>query len=175
MKYLAAVLVAFVASCATPPAAPATRVEWAYKGESDYEARHPGGGTSKRYESNIGWIDVYWFSAGRDNWLEGTSDPGLKPILDGAAHEILQAQDQGHYRNVGFGQPQDVTIAGRRFRHFPVRYEFRGKAVNSHTFLTAMNGQLLKYRMSFNEPIPASLDRLIETFIGQTLHEYEKR
>lgn len=174
----ASLLVAAVllAGCAgQPPAPPAPApLEWVYKGSTNYEAQMVGGGVGRRYESEAGWIDVYLYSAGRDNWLEGTSDPGFMERFNDTAAGILQAARQGHYKNVSFEKPSDVVLAGHKFRRLVARFEFREEAVESHTFLTALDGQLLKYRMSFPQPTPPDLPAIITDFIEKSVRTYEK-
>lgn len=174
MRYFSLLAAVLAISCASNPAtSPKTTLEWQYKGATDFEAKNPGAGVGKRYESEIGWIDVYLFGAGRDNWLEGTSDPGFQPLFAEAAQGIVQAQKDGHYRNVSIGAPTNIVIAGHTFRHFKAQFEFNESTVESHTFMTALNGRLLKYRMSFPTPAPDALGLIITSFIEQTAKGYE--
>lgn len=62
MKTLLAFTLAFMLTgCASTPVPPvaAPSVEWRYFRATSYEARTPGLGTSRRYESPAGWADVY--------------------------------------------------------------------------------------------------------------------
>lgn len=182
MRHLSLIAAVLAVGCATappiqPPKAPLQppkALEWQYKGSTDYETKAPGTGVGKRYESDIGWIDVYLFNAGRDNWLEGTSDPGFMAVFGGAAQGILQAQKDGHYQKVAIGQPAGLLIAGHTFKHFAARFESKGRLVESHTFMTALNGRLLKYRMSFPLPVPDTIAHITASFIEQTVEAYEK-
>jgi hypothetical protein len=174
MRHLSLIAAVLAVGCAASPPAPTpTTFEWQYKGSENYEAKLPGAGVGKRYESEIGWIDVYLFNAGRDNWLEGTSDPGFMAMFGEAAQGIIQAQKQGHYTKVTIEDPTDLVIAGHKFRHFTARFEFKGQFVESHTFMTALNGRLLKYRMSFPSPIPDAVGYITTNFIEQTVGSYE--
>jgi hypothetical protein len=174
MRYLSILAALLTISCATTPSPSATTtLEWQFKGTTDYEAKTPGAGVGKRYESEAGWIDVYLFGADRDNWLEGTSDPGFASQFAEAAQGIVQAEKSGHYRNVRIEAPTDIVIAGRTFRHFRAQYDRKEAAVESHTFMTAIGGRLLKYRMSFPSPAPKDLGFIITNFIEQTAKGYE--
>jgi hypothetical protein len=175
LRLIHSLIAALLAGCASSGrVAVETGIEWQYKGTTNYEEKSPGGGVSKRYESNIGWIDVYRFSAGRNNWLEGTSDPGFKERFDNVAQGILDAQKQGSYRNVSIEPSTDIVVGGHAFRHFIARFELREKVFESHTFMSAVSGQLLKYRMSFAHPPPATVASVTTAFIEQTVGEYEK-
>jgi len=61
---------ALLSGCAVPPGTTATEpppsaaartgaVYWQYMRSTSYEARQPGLGISHRYESRVGWVDVY--------------------------------------------------------------------------------------------------------------------
>jgi hypothetical protein len=52
---------------------------------------------------------------------------------------------------------------------FRLLHAATGRSYVSYTFLTARNGRLLKYRMSFATPAPADVDAIAREFIAQNL------
>jgi hypothetical protein len=46
-----------------------------------------------------------------------------------------------------------------------------GRPIESRTYLTALNGQLLKYRMSFYAPVLGDVDAIAKQFIEKNLRE----
>jgi len=178
MKILLALAtaLALVACASTPQRAPAaSRVQWVLVGTHNYEPEHPGAGMSKRYESAIGWIDTFLYSAGRSDWTNGVSDPHFGENFQEVTFEIVQATRLGYYQNLQLDRPEDLVISGLPFRHLVAHMDFRGKKLESHVYLTARDGYLLKYRMSFVIPVRENLSRVTTDFIEHELDEYQKR
>jgi hypothetical protein len=187
MKMLFALLLAgLLSACATAPgSAPATTaqpteaatapqptgVQWRYINSRSYDALNAGLGNSHRYESDIGWIDVYVYDMKRTNWLPGVADPQFDEHFKGTIAEVQRATAQGMYASAKIGPTRDVQIEGLTFRTISFRLVNArdNKAYDSYTYLTARNGRLLKYRMSFNAPAPANVDAIAREFIERNV------
>jgi hypothetical protein len=166
--------------CAAPPAPPAAAsaaaadaeaVQWHYVRSTLYEARQPGLGISHRYESTLGWVDVYVYGMNRGNWASGVADPEFDEHFKAAVDEVRLAGARGVYANVKVGPVADELIDGQAFRRvsFRVQHAASRKTYESFTFLTARGGRLLKYRMSFATPAPANLNAIAREFIERNL------
>ncbi|MBT2332529.1 hypothetical protein J7E49_01195 [Variovorax paradoxus] len=178
---IAALLTACAAPSITPattatstavPAAPAAgTVTWQYVRSTWYEARQPGLGVSHRYQSSVGWIDVYLYDLKQGPWLAGVDDPRFEAHFKSSVDEVRLAVARGIYADVEIGPVSDVRIEGQDFRRvsFRILHTTPRKTYESFTFLTARNGRLLKYRMSFATPAPADLDAIAREFIALNL------
>lgn len=176
-------LAGLLSACATAPgAAPATTesaekattptgVQWQYISSKSYEALNAGLGNSHRYESSVGWVDVYVYDVKRTNWQPGVGDPQFDAHFKGTIAEVEGATAQGMYASAKIGPTRDVRIEGLTFRSvsFKLVHARDKKAYDSYTYLTARNGRLLKYRMSFNAPTPANVEAIAREFIERNV------
>ena len=172
---------ALLSGCAAPPGTTATEpppsgasrtgaVYWQYKRSTSYEARQPGLGISHRYESRVGWVDVYVYDLKQGQWMPGVDDPRFDEHFKATVEEVRLA-GANVYAKVEVGPVSDVRIEEQTLRRvsFRVQQAGTGKRYESFTFLTARNGRLLKYRMSFATPAPADVDVIAREFIAQNL------
>ncbi len=184
---LAALLAVLLAACGTPPGAgpgsattpapSATPVPapapaatgWRYLGSHSFEKESPGLGVSHRYDSSAGWVDVYVYGLRRNNWANGVADVQFKAHFEGTITEVQALARRGDYTQLEVGAAQDSVVGGRSFRSVSFRFLRGGKPVQSFTYLTAMNGQLVKYRLSFY--VPAAVDPALQArqFVEQNL------
>lgn len=140
---------------------------WDYLGSRDYETQHAGLGVSYRFRSEIGWVDVYVYGLQRDDWADGVADPSFDRHFESVIDEVRMAERRGIYRDVKLDPAQDVEIGDGVFRHVAMRYLNEGKPVESHVYLAGVNGQLLKFRMSFFAPPPSNLDAVMRDFVAR--------
>jgi len=170
---------ALLAGCAAPPAASpgaapapaAGAVQWQYVRSTSYEAAQPGLGVSHRYQSELGWVDVYVYGMKRSDWAGGVADPEFGEHFKSAVEEVRLAGTRGVYAKVDVGPVSDELIDGQAFRRvsFRVLHAQSRKTYDSFTYLTSRNGRLLKYRMSFVTPAPANVDAIAREFIERNL------
>lgn len=146
-----------------------TVILWKFNGIQSFEEQEPGLGDAERYTSSAGWIDIYRYDMNRV-WQEGTDDPDFDAHFDGTIADIQTAVRKGYYSNLIVGPRRDLTIAGQPFRTVSFTMTVRGVRTDSRTYLTGHNDKLLKYRMSFKQPIPDGLDRNILEFIARTMN-----
>ncbi|MGJ7563302.1 hypothetical protein ACSFBM_05510 [Variovorax sp. GB1R11] len=154
-----------------PATAPPTGVQWRYTGTRSYEALNAGLGRSHRFESSIGWVDVYVYDMKRTDWRPGVDDAQFDEHFKSTLAEVQRAAAQGVYASAKIGATRDVRIDGLAFRSISFRLVNArdGKVYDSFTYLTARGGRLLKYRMSFNAPAPANVDAVAREFIERSL------
>jgi len=158
------------AAIAEPAPAQPTGVQWRYINSKSYEALNAGLGNSHRFESNVGWIDVYVYDMKR-NWQPGVGDPQFDDHFRSTIAEVQRAAAQGVYASARIGPTKDVRIEGLTFRtvSFRLVHARDGKAYDSFTYLAVRNGKLLKYRMSFNTPAPANVDAIAREFVERNV------
>ena len=176
---LALGVAALLAACGTPPGAgpgaaatpvPApAAIGWRYLGGHSFEKETPGLGVSHRYDSSAGWVDVYVYGLRRNNWASGVADVQFKAHFDGTISEVQALARRGDYTQLDVGVVQDSVVGGRNFRSISFRFLRGGKPVQSFTYLTAMNGQLVKYRLSFYLPAAADPALQARQFVEQNL------
>lgn len=144
------------------------RVEWREIGGRDYESSAPGLGHSLRYQSSIGWADVYTYTGNHSPWQDGVADPLFEPHFE----EILEAlRARGEYSEVRIEQQDDETLAGLQVRHARLSYAAKGRPVESHVYLTALHGGLIKIRLTLFEPVSAEMAREAGKFVATQLSE----
>jgi len=188
MKLLFALLLcAFLGACATAPGTPPgtagnavaeeapvarpTGVQWRYIDSRSYEAANPGLGRSHRFESSVGWIDVYVYDMKRTDWRTGVDDPKFDEQFRNTIAEVQRATALGFYTSAKPGPTRDVRIEGLTFRSISFRLVNARdkKTYDSFAYLTARGGRLLKYRMSFNGPAPANAEAIAREFIERNV------
>jgi hypothetical protein len=170
---------ALLSGCIAPPAATpvvasapaASEVQWQYVRSTSYEAGQPGLGISHRYQSGLGWVDVYVYGMQRSDWAAGVGDAAFSEHFKAAVDEVRLAGTRGVYAKVEVGPVSDELIDGQAFRRvsFRVLHAQSQKTYDSFTFLTGRNGRLLKYRMSFITPAPANVEAIAREFIERNL------
>ncbi|MDF2447215.1 MAG: hypothetical protein K0S46_2451 [Moraxellaceae bacterium] len=169
-----------LAGCSTTPpvtgtaaraAALAPSLTWRAVGKMDYEQRTPGLGQSYRYQSEAGWADVYVYSANRTDWAEGTADAAFDAHFRQVRQEVEYMASQGAYQNLLLRGTQDEVVGVQTFRHTWMNFSARGRDVESHIYLTARQGRLLKYRLSFALPTPPGLEAELHRFIADRMRE----
>jgi len=151
-------------AAAAPPAAKAA-TNWAFQGRRSYETQNPGLGYSERFQSELGWIDVYVYDMRRSDWLAGTADAGFAAHFDTTVNEVRHFARQGVYAQLQVGETRDLKLAGQDFRMVSFQYQRDGKAMASVTYLTAARGRLVKYRMSLFTPLPVPIEDSAREFI----------
>jgi hypothetical protein len=134
-----------------------------------YEAKSPGLGTSQRYTSASGWIDVYAYGLRRSTWKPGVSDPQFAEHFDSTVREVRQFAVLGTYAGLRVGAVRDVVVSGQPFRTIAFEYTRDHKPMHSTTYLTAQNGQLLKYRVSIYAASGLDVDAVARQFIETNL------
>ncbi len=164
---LAAVALLFAGCASAPQPAREWSGAWDYLGAHDYETRYPGLGVSYRFQSDIGWIDVYFYGLERSDWADGVGDAEFGRHFDSAVREIRMAERAGRYQDLKLGEVEDVVIGGKTYRHLAMRLTSDGRPLESHLYLTGVDGQLLKFRMSFFAPAPPNLDAVMREFIAR--------
>lgn len=146
--------------------------EWQYVGMHSYEQEKPGLGVSHRYRAAFGWADVYIYSLQHEGpWAPGVSDPAFDAHFKSTIGDVQQYAKSGDYADLRIGEIRDMKISGHDFRTIQFQFVRNGRAIESATYLTAANGRLLKYRMSFFAPVVPSLDEAARKFVEQSLRE----
>ena len=142
---------------------------WQYAGSMNYEPRNPELGVSHKYISSAGWIDVYIYSNGRCCWVAGISDPEFSAHFESIVEVLRLYAMHDVYHNLKIGAVQDVTIATQVFRTVISEYILDSQPLISSIYLTARNGQLLKYRISLYATGPLDIEAVSRSFIERDL------
>lgn len=176
MKYgIALLCVLWLAGCAGQPAAlgPEARAcpAWVYVGSKSYENTQPGMGVGHRYQCPPGWADVFVYDLSRRDWQPGVSDAEFAPHFASTVAEVQMVWGSGG-RRVTMDAPEDVVLAGQTFRTIAFRYRDEGQAYVSRTYLTAIQHQLLKFRITFPEDSPLGLETSSHRLVEEVLREH---
>lgn len=177
MKYLFALVLAFLlaacASVAPPPVAASAAAQpamaWQHTGDQSFEQQRPGLGVSSRYSSSAGWIDIYRYSLRRSNWEPGVGDSQFAAHFESTVDEVRHYASRGAYTALQVAAPRDIVIGGQVFRTVNFRYSREGKPMLSTTYLTARQGQLVKYRISIHAIEGRDIDAIARSFIEENL------
>jgi hypothetical protein len=152
-----------------PTIRPPPGVTWEPAGAHDFERNRPGLGSRQRYESAVGWVDVYHYGLGRNNWATGVSDPAFDAHFRSTINEVRQLAQSGQYTELKVGPTRDTRIGGLDFRTVSYSFRSQGRPLESRTFMTGLQGQLLKYRMNFPSPVDGDVDDIARDFIDKSL------
>lgn len=176
MRYILAFFISILAfGCTTAPPTPASvgSPEWRHVGRTDYESQSPGLGVSHKYVSSAGNIDVYVYDLQRGAWQPGVGDPAFASHFQSTIDEVKYVAERGDYRELQVGSVRDLWVAGQQFRSVSFRFVRGGRPMESLTFLAAVNGKLLKYRMSFFAPPQFDVSTFARRFIESTIRDIE--
>lgn len=149
--------------------------EWKYFGFHDYEREQPGLGVSHKYVNSMGWIDLYIYTLNRNDWKNGTSDEYFDEHFKSVVQAITAAERTGPHRNVMIHGVDDIEINGQPFRHAKATFILRGENLESHVFVTGLDGRIIKYRMSFKIPISDNIQDVMIQFITMSIERIKQR
>lgn len=166
-RIFAFILAIFLAGCASIAQPPS--LTWLHVGNMSYESQVPGLGTSQRYESPAGKIDVYVYDLRRNDWKSGVSDPQFTAHFESTVNEVRLLAQRGLYTDLQVDAASDVMVSGNLFRTISFRFSFDGKPMISTTYLTAQNGHLLKYRVSIYAASGLDVAAVAQSFIEENL------
>lgn len=148
-----------------------TSLTWQYEGSNSFEETQPGYGIAYGFSSDAdAKAHLYLYDLGKKDWLNGLADPGLPQVMQGIKDEIRTVQQKGFYKQASFAQQSKTSIAGQEFYVQPVQLSTEYDHIRSFVYLTVLNHQLLKFRISFVNP-PAFFDvaQISQDFIKNTL------
>lgn len=168
LTFILAIFLTACTSIAQPPSGPSS-LAWEHTGSTSYEAQIPGLGTSERYASPAGWIDVYVYGLRRNDWKPGVSDPQFASHFESTVAEVRLYAQRGLYANLQIDAARDVVVAGNVFRTISFRFSRDSQPMISTTYLTAQNGQLLKYRVSIYAASGLDVAAAAQSFIEKNL------
>lgn len=146
-----------------------TEYTWKYLGSKNYELQSPGLGRSKRYITTFGWADVYEYNLGVKNWQDGVSDPLFSKHFQNVIREIYLVERTGVYQNVKLNHVGDEVINGVTFRHAVLHYKYQESNVESHVYMSAVQGQLVKFRITVKLPFKLEEKESVARFIKERL------
>jgi hypothetical protein len=168
LAFALGILLTACAPVAQSPSAPSS-LAWRHTGSTSFEPQYPGLGTAEHYASAWGVIDVYVYGLGRSDWAPGVNDPQFASQFEETVDDVRQLAQHGVYGNLHVGATRDVMVSGQIFRSISFRYSINGKPILSATYLTARNGQLLKYRVSIYAVSGLDVEAVAQAFIAENL------
>lgn len=136
-----------------------------YAGGKDYRDRNPGLGQSWRFESEYGWADEFAYDMNSD-WKDGIT-PQLKDhVKKYILKDFESTKQQGAYKSFKIVSTDDETIGGVKFVRMKLEIVHDdGKKIESYMYLTAINGELLKFRISLYTPVTAKAKKAMAEFL----------
>ena len=138
---------------------------FAYAGEHDYEGKSPGLGFSIRFVSENGWADEYHYDMG-ETWPDKPSEK-LKNHFEGNIGDVFKAKQLGYYKTATLVKSDTETLDGLKFYHASLKIQRSDDSeIESHIYLTAFKGKLVKYRLSLNEPVSEQSRKEAAEFIS---------
>jgi len=146
-----------------------TEYTWKYLGSENYERQSPGLGRSEKYTTTFGWADVYEYNLGVKNWQDGVSDPLFSEHFQNVVGEIYLVGRTGVYQNVKLNQVGDEVINGVTFRHAVLHYKYQEENVESHVYMSGVQGQLVKFRITVKLPFKLEEKESVARFIKEKL------
>jgi hypothetical protein len=169
---LIALLAPASAARAEPPPGSAD-IRWRHVGSKDFEREHPGLGFSRRYESASGWVDVYGYDLQR-RWQDGLDDPQFDELLAQTINEVAEAGRRGHYKGVQVAPAETTLLSGVPLKQVRFNYKTNDGGVESHLFLTCLNGKIMKIRASLREPVTDSAREAQLAFVAEQIDFFRR-
>ena len=154
-----------------------TSLTWQYEGSNSFEEKMLGYGIAYGFSSDAdAKANIYLYDLGKKDWLNGLADPGLQQVMQGIKDEIRLVQQKGLYKQASFAEEGKTSIAGQEFYVQPVQLSTEYDHIRSFVYLTVLNHQLLKFRISFVNP-PAFFDvaQISQDFIKNTLNDLQQK
>jgi hypothetical protein len=150
-----------------------TQNDWKYVSSYNFEQKIPGLGYSEKYFASFGWADVYEYDLGKQNWRDGVSDPQFNEHFQQVVGEVHLQERTGYYQDVKVSHVKDEILNDVTLRHAVLQYKLEGKNVESHIYLSGVQGFLLKFRITVYLPIKSeereSMVRFVQKMIDKTL------
>lgn len=143
---------------------------WRPNGSTNFEATHPGLGKAFEYRNKLGVITVYTYNL-QKNWNPGTTDPDFNDAFNMNMRDIYTMQERGYYKDVKVGNVSDITLNNLNFRKINFDFTTDGARKKSTTYLTAVNGHLLKYRITIYKNSRKNINDVAKDFIESHSHE----
>jgi hypothetical protein len=156
-----------------------TQNEWKFVSSQDFEQKSPGLGYSEKYSATFGWADVYGYDLGQKNWQNGVGDPQFNEHFQQVVGDVYFAERTGLYQDVKLSHVEDEIINGVTMRHAVLHYKFKGKNVESHVYLSGVQGDLLKFRITLRLPLKPgereSMVRFVQKMVDKALNNKRNR
>lgn len=173
MKYFLALCLAVLT---LPPLAgePKGTADFKYESTRDYRDKNPGLGRSWKFSGEYGWVDVYRYDMGR-GWDAGVT-PDLKKHLEIVYADIESVKKSGAYKSCEAVSSTELTIGKIPF--ICVKFEIvrdDGKAYESYMYLTALDDEILKIRISLYRPADAKAKSAILEFVKTAALDGKKK
>lgn len=131
-----------------------SQLRWFFVESADYEQQYPGYGQSFSYQTKYGLADVYIYDLNKKDWLKGIADPQILLAFHDSLSQIKYMASQGTYRHFRTDQIKIITISNQLFYQLFMSYDLESKQhMKSYLFMTAFNGKLLKFRISFSPQV----------------------
>jgi len=142
---------------------------WDFYGVMKYESSELG--YSMRYEKDGYIADIYIYSNGK-KWKDGIGDENLNTEFE----NVLKALESGKvqtYSNVKLLGKKRVKINGLNFMSAQYSLTRSSRDVISYVYITAINGKLLKFRITVDASKAAEAEKQNEAFISNFIKDYK--
>jgi hypothetical protein len=145
-----------------------TEYTWMHLDSKNYELQSPGLGRSEKYITTFGWADVYEYNLEK-YWQDGVSDPLFSEHFQQVVGDIYRAERSGIYQDVKLNHVGDEIINGVTFRHAVLHYKQQEKNLESHVYMSGVQGQLVKFRITVKLPFKLEEKESVARFIKDRL------
>lgn len=146
---------------------------WKFAGETNFEEKAPGAGTASSYNCYLGGhATLYRYTLGKHDWTVDATD--FDPLARATVADVLK-----HYKGenatvnaltLGKDGSGHITLQGREFRGY--RFDVTkagGQRATSYLLLTAHDGGLLKYRVTFAGTNADLYARILQMLVTRSL------
>ncbi len=148
-----------------------------YQYTHDYTKQNAGLGFSYRFGSPKDglWVDEYHYRANRPSWSNGIKNEAIEQHFKDNIAEARAAAKAGYYKSVEVLQQDSVTIEGVELLHCRLRTVTKqGDTLQSHIYLTALDGELAKFRVSWFEAEKELAQSSVNAFLKTRLKALKK-
>lgn len=155
--------------------APEGTEDFKYVDSKDYRDRNPGFGQSWRFKSEYGWADEFVYNMGAA-WEDGITAQLDGHVKGAIIKDFEYTEQQGSYRSFKILSTDEESVGGIKFVRMKLDIVHDdGKRIESYMYITAMNGELLKFRISLYTPVEAKAKKAMKDFLKARVAANKKK
>ncbi len=122
------------------------------------------------YRGNGFKVDLYVYDALRADWADLSIEEKLLKEKESIGDIFKEMTDRGDYSDVKILDSEVITMNGHKFEHIEINFhDRRAGDLNSHYYLSSLNGKVFKVRISRALETPASVVTEAIKEIAQTI------
>lgn len=126
------------------------------------EEKSPGLGAALSYRDTTSKLDIFTYDLKAPLIPTGIDSTIVKNSFTEGISNIQKADTNGIYSNLKITSTDTITIAAQEFLHAQFSYGENLLQKDAHLFISGVNGQILKFRVTLTNPSKFNIERAIQ-------------